>query len=192
MTFDRYHIRLLHSADAENYFALIDRNRKRLEDFFAGTVSKNKTISDTQTFIADVTEKATKKIYFPFVIVDTAIQKPVGYTDIKSIDWNIPKAEMGFFIDENYEGKGIVSKAVSKIIEHCFETLQMKKLFLRTHEKNIASRKVAEKNGFTVEGIIKCDYKTTSGVMVDLMYYGLLKSEFDTRMKPAAEKDVKQ
>jgi ribosomal-protein-alanine N-acetyltransferase len=39
---------------------------------------------------------------------------------------------------------------------------------------------VAEKNGFILEGIIRSDYKTTSGVVVDLMYYGLLKSEYDT------------
>jgi ribosomal-protein-serine acetyltransferase len=106
--------------------------------------------------------------------------------DIKSIDWNIPKAELGFFIDENYEGKGIISIAVSKVVEHCFETLKMKKLFLRTHEKNIGSRKVAEKNGFTVEGIIRSDYKTTRGVIVDLMYYGLLESEYNTQQQLTA------
>lgn len=176
MQFDGFHIRLLNGGDAENYFALIDRNRKRLEDFFAGTVAKNKSLEGTRAFISDVTEKAEKKIYFPFVIVDSTTQNIIGYTDIKSIDWNIPKAELGFFIDEQYEGKGIVSKALSKMVEHCFESLKMKKLFLRTHEKNIGSRRVAEKNGFVVEGIIRSDYKTTSGVIVDLMYYGLLNS----------------
>ena len=180
MQFDGFQIRPLSSNDAENYFLLVDKNRKRLEDFFAGTVSKNKTITDTHAFINDVTERAGKKIYFPFVIVDLATQKPIGYVDIKSIDWNIPKAELGFFIDEHYEGKGIISNAVSKMMEHCFKTLQIKKLFLRTHEKNTGSRKVAEKNGFILEGIIRSDYKTTSGVVVDLMYYGLLKSEYDT------------
>jgi RimJ/RimL family protein N-acetyltransferase len=66
----------------------------------------------------------------------------------------------------------------------------MKKLFLRTHEKNIASRRVAEKNGFVMEGIIRNDYKTTSGVVVDLMYYGLLKSEFDNQKRMSPEKSV--
>jgi RimJ/RimL family protein N-acetyltransferase len=180
MQFEGFHIRQLTDADAENYFSLVDRNRKRLEDFFAGTVARNKTIQDTRIFISDITEKAAKKIYFPFVIIDAA-QNLVGYVDVKSIDWNIPKAELGFFIDAGYEGKGIISRAVAKIVEHCFETLKMKKLFLRTHEKNTGSRRVAEKNGFILEGIIKSDYKTTSGVIVDLMYYGLLESEYAAR-----------
>ena len=179
MDFDTYHIRPLSADDAENYFDLINHNRKRLEDFFAGTVAKNKSLEDTHKFITDISEKRERKIYFPFVITETTTKSLIGYTDIKSIDWNVPKAELGFFIEEHYEGKGIVSKAVSKIVEHCFKTLQMKKLFLRTHEKNISSRRVAEKNGFVIEGIIRSDYKTTSGVIVDLLYYGLLKSEYD-------------
>ena len=192
MTFDHFHIRLLNSDDAENYFSLIDRNRKRFEDFFAGTVAKNKSLDGSRTFISELTEKVEKKIYFPFVIVDTATNNLVGYVDIKSIDWNVPKAELGFFIDEQYGGKGIISKAVSRIIEHCFDTLHMKKLFLRTHEKNTGSRRVAEKNGFTMEGVIRSDYKTTSGVIVDLMYYGLLKSEFDNQKRTIEEKSVSQ
>jgi RimJ/RimL family protein N-acetyltransferase len=45
-------------------------------------------------------------------------------------------------------------------------------VFLRTHESNVGSRKVAERNGFKVEGIIRKDYKTTKGEIVDLLYYG--------------------
>lgn len=174
MKFDNYLLRLVNSNDVQAYFDLVDINRKRLEDFFAGTVAKNKSMEDTGTFIAEVIEKAAKKTYFPFVIIDKSTQRMIGYADIKNIDWNIPKAELGYFIDKDYEGKGITTKALSKIIEYCFEVLQIRKIFLRTHESNISSRKVAEKNGFRVEGNIRSDYKTTSGVIIDVMYYGLL------------------
>ncbi len=174
MKFDNYLLRPLNNGDVEPYFNLIEKNRKRLEDFFAGTVSKNKTINDTKSFIVEVIEKAEKRISFPFVIVNEKAEM-VGYIDIKNIDWNIPKAEIGYFIDRDYEGKGISRKAVSKILEYCFDVLKLRKIFLRTHEANISSRKVAEKNGFEVEGIIRSDYKTTDGTVVDLMYYGLVK-----------------
>jgi RimJ/RimL family protein N-acetyltransferase len=55
-----------------------------------------------------------------------------------------------------------------------FEEHKFKKLFLRTHPTNLAARKIAEKCGFEVEGIIKRDYKTTSGELIDLVYYGRL------------------
>jgi RimJ/RimL family protein N-acetyltransferase len=175
MQFKEYIIRPINSDDVQSFFTLVETNRKRLEDFFAGTVSKNKNLDATKAFIEEIIEKAEKRTYFPFAIIHNSTPGIVGYVDIKNIDWNIPKAELGCFIDEKYEGKGVSTEAVSKIIEYCFDVLQFNKLFLRTHETNTGSRKIAEKNGFEVEGIIRKDYKTTSGELVDLIYYGLLK-----------------
>ena len=177
MEFDNYLIRQLSTNDTTDFFLLVDKNRKRLEDFFSGTVAKNKDIESTRVFIPEVIDKAAQRISYSFVITASSSQKLIGYIDIKSIDWNIPKAELGYFIDQHYEGRGILTKALSKIITYCFDTLQINKLLVRTHEANIGSRKMVEKNGFRVEGIIRNDYKTTSGNIVDLVYYGLLKTE---------------
>ena len=51
---------------------------------------------------------------------------------------------------------------------------KFQKLFLRTHASNISAKKVAENCGFELEGIIRKDYKTTSGKIIDLAYYGKL------------------
>lgn len=178
MQFDNYLLRPIESKDADAFFHLIDNNRKRLEDFFAGTVSRNKTIEETNVFVPDVIQRATNKTYFPFVLVDKINDAVIGYVDIKSVDWSIPKAEVGYFIDKKYENRGITCKALAKIIVYAFDELEMHKLFLRTHESNIGSIRIAEKNGFTKEGMIRSDYKMTSGVIIDVIYYGLLKEEF--------------
>jgi ribosomal-protein-serine acetyltransferase len=171
---EQFLVRPLAETDGAGFFKLISENRERLEDFFAGTVSRNKTPEETSVFISDVIEKAKNRTYFPFVIADIESGAFAGFIDIKSIDWNVPKAELGYFIDRNFERKGIITNAVSIIIKHCFEELGFNKLFLRTHESNAASKTVAEKNGFEREGLIRRDYKTTRGVVVDLVYYGLL------------------
>jgi ribosomal-protein-serine acetyltransferase len=49
------------------------------------------------------------------------------------------------------------------------------KTFLGTHQNNIAAQRVAEKCGFEKEGVIRKDYKTTKGELVDLIYYGRVK-----------------
>lgn len=82
---------------------------------------------------------------------------------------------MGCYIDEGYAGKGITQKAFSIFCEHCFGEYQFEKLFLRTHSSNTAARAIAEKCGFEIEGTIRKDYKTTSGELIDLVYYGRLK-----------------
>ncbi|GAA3590006.1 GNAT family protein [Flavivirga amylovorans] len=170
--FNNFRITPLDINESENFFNLIDRNRSRLEDFFAGTVLKTKTLQDTIIYCQNIRDRVLEKSYFPFVINDLKTDTFIGLIDVKSIDWNIPKAEIGYFIDVDYEGQGVISKSLGLVIEYLSEVYQFKKLLCRANSSNIGSIAVAKKNGFTLEGTIKQDYKTTKGVIVDLDYYG--------------------
>lgn len=174
MTFDHFTIRPLTTTDLHPYFALVERNRKRLEDFFTGTVSRTQTLEYTQAFLADITAQAEAKTYMPFVILDTTNNSLIGFLDLKNIDWSIPKSEMGAWMDEAWAGKGVATKAFGTFCDYCFQTFDFKKLFLRTHSSNGAAQRLAEGAGFEREGILRRDYKTTSGELVDLIYYGRL------------------
>lgn len=170
--FDNFTIRPLELNDLESYFSMVEKNRKRLEDFFTGTVSRTKTFAETEQFLKDLFERRESKLYYPFIIENIEDHKFVGFIDIKNIDWNIPKAELGSYTDEEYAGKGITSKAFALFADYCFEHFGFAKLFLRTHESNIAAQKLADRTGFQIEGKIRKDYKTTKGEVVDLIYYG--------------------
>lgn len=177
MKFDQYTIRIISKEDTLSYFQLIENNRWRLEDFVAGIVSKTNNLKDTVNFIDEIIEKNKDRTYIPYVIIDTSIQKLVGYIDVKNIDWNIPKAEVGYFIDQQYAGKGVITNALKLLVCHYFDDLKFVKLLLRIDPNNEYSRKLAEKCGFIVEGMIRMDYKTTKGEIVDLLYYGKINSE---------------
>ena len=174
MNFEHYSIRLLCADDLKAFFDLIDRNRARLEAFFSGTVAKTRTFEDTEAYLAEIIIKAENKTYYPFVITDKSSGSLVGFLDIKNIDWNIPKGELGCFIDTKYEGKKLSTKALTVFTNYCFTELGFKKLFLRTHKSNASACRLAERCGFEKEGILRRDYKTTEGELVDLIYYGKL------------------
>lgn len=167
-------IRLITKADTEQLFNLIDRNRDRLE-FFAGTVSKTRTLADTHDFVDDVLQRISDKQYYSFLVIDNTRNDIVGYIDVKSIDWNIPKAEFGCYFDLEHCGKGIATEAMNKVIDKLFNEEGFNKLFLRTHKENVAARKLAKRCGFEIEGMIRNDYKKANGEIVDLVYYGLVK-----------------
>ncbi|WP_235989329.1 GNAT family N-acetyltransferase [Psychroserpens algicola] len=172
ITFDHFNINLLQAHEGEAFHDLINLNRVRLEDFFAGTVAKTLTLDDTLKYCEEIQERIKAKSYFPYVITDTKTNTFVGLVDVKNIDWNVPKAELGYFIDTNYSGRGITSKAVSMVIEALIEIYQFKKLLCRVGSKNLGSINVALKNKFELEGTIRNDYRTTKGEIVDLNYYG--------------------
>ena len=174
MQFSHYELRLVHLSDADAFFQLIENNRPRLEDFFAGTVARTRSLQDTRDYFEEIATRIEARTYFPHILINLENDQFIGFMDIKSIDWNIPKAEIGYFIDSDYEGKDISSQALSLLIKFASKELQIRKLLIRTHPDNRAACAIAEKNGFQQEGIIRSDYKTTNGELVDLVYYGLL------------------
>jgi RimJ/RimL family protein N-acetyltransferase len=176
MTFDNYTIRLIKEDEGEKFFRVIDANRSRLEDFFSGTVARTRSLEDTIAYVAEIVQKAEQKTYLPHIVVDNGSGEIAGFIDIKNIDWKLPKGEMGCFFDEAHTRQGLAEKAMRLVVDHMQNDHGFIKLFLRTHEGNTTAKKLAEKCGFEVEGVIRKDYKTTKGEVVDLLYYGLVKS----------------
>ncbi|AXT59667.1 N-acetyltransferase [Aquimarina sp. AD10] len=167
-----FKVELLTKSNSDLFFHLIDTNRNRLEDFFAGTVARTLTLEDTKEYCAEIETKIKEKTYFPYMIIDQKTKMFIGLIDVKNIDWSIPKAELGAFIDSNFEGKGIVFNSVSGLIDEIVKEHGFKKLLCRISNRNSRSINVALKSGFELEGTIRYDYKTTKGEIVDLNYYG--------------------
>lgn len=172
--FENYKVMNFNCNDFECLFNLINNNRDRLNDFFAGTVAYTKTLKDTQLYCKAIKQKVDDKSYFPFVVVDLRTNTKIGWIDVKNICWNIPKAEVGYFIDKDFEGKKIISKSLNYVLAYIENKYQFKKLLCRVSKENDSSIQVALKNGFEFEGTIRADYKTTNNQRVDLNYYGKL------------------
>jgi len=170
--FDNFSIIDLDLQEVELFFELINNNKERLEDYFAGILSKNKTLEDTKVFLIEAEDRINQKSYFPYIILNKEKNKFIGLIDVKNIDWRVPKAELGYLIDSKYEGQGIISKALGFVVDHIVLKYHFKKLLCRANEENTGSIQVALKNGFQLEGTIRNDYATIKGRVVDLNYYG--------------------
>lgn len=166
-----FSIRLLSKKDAVQFYNLLSSNRDRLEDFFAGTIKHTKTLEETISYCAHLEKRILKKEYLPYLIFDKD-NKAIGFIDLKNIDWDIPKAELGAFIDINYEGKGIVTKSFNYLLDNIVKHHEFTKLFCRISIENKRSIELALRCGFMLEGHLKNDYRTTKGELIDLNYYG--------------------
>jgi [ribosomal protein S5]-alanine N-acetyltransferase len=60
-------------------------------------------------------------------------------------------AEMGYWLAEEYWGKGIVTEAILQIVEYGFRTFEINRIFARPFSTNLASRRVLEKAGLKFE-----------------------------------------
>lgn len=162
--------------DAANLFKYIEENRQRLQDYFPFILQHTSTLESTEAYVEERIKLAEKKEALTYFIIDTTANNIIGITFIKNFDWRIAKAELAYNIDKAYEGKGIITEALKHIINYCFTTLQLNKVYLRTAIDNTGSQKVALKNGFKLEGILSKEFKIFDGTLIDLHYYGLVKA----------------
>ncbi|KXK37763.1 MAG: GNAT family N-acetyltransferase [Saprospiraceae bacterium] len=83
----------------------------------------------------------------------------------------IKNVELGYWLGEDFWGKGIITRAIPQIIDFTFATYDIDRIFARTFGTNIASQKVLQKNGFVQEAWFeRILYK--NGVYLDEVIYG--------------------
>jgi ribosomal-protein-serine acetyltransferase len=175
LNFDTYRLRLIAEEDASALFHLIEKNRTRLRDYFPNSIKSIISADSALLYIREKIRQSQNKVFYCFVIEEQNTKGLVGIVFVKNVEWTIPKAELAYFIDSDFEGKGIISKSLALVIRYGFETLKLNKLYLRAAGDNKASQRVAEKNGFRQEGTLRSDFKTSDGKLIDLIYYGLLR-----------------
>lgn len=64
-------------------------------------------------------------------------------------------AELGYWLAEDYWGKGFMTRMVSQMVKYGFSTFDITRIFARPFGSNIGSSKVLEKSGFELEATIK-------------------------------------
>ncbi len=100
-----------------------------------------------------------------------------GSIRVKDIDACDRKAKVGYFLGSAFAGKGIMTASLRVILHHCFTTLELNRIELHCAATNSASQAVAQRLGFTREGVLRED-EWLNGAFVDIHVYGLLRAEF--------------
>ena len=67
-------------------------------------------------------------------------------------DIHCKNAEIGYWLSEEYWGKGIVTEAIKQVVDYGFKTFDITRIFARPFSNNKKSQRVLEKAGFKLEG----------------------------------------
>lgn len=94
------------------------------------------------------------------------------------IDQYSRSGELGYWIDGQHEGRGLVSRAVAAILDHAFGPLGLDRVSLHTEVANQRSRALARRLGFIEEGILRQGL-AFPGERRDSIAYSLLAAEWN-------------
>lgn len=98
----------------------------------------------------------------------------VGKGGLHTIDWSIPKFEIGYWIRTPRTGCGFATEAALGMVEFARAHLGARRLEITCDARNAASRRVAEKCGFELEGIRRASRRDAQGGLADSCMYARL------------------
>jgi len=86
--------------------------------------------------------------------------------------------EIGYWIDERHQGKGLVTEAAAALAKHALTDLALTRVEIHTNPDNSPSNRVAEKLGFTREGVLRKRFSYASDKPLrDLVFWTLFRED---------------
>jgi ribosomal-protein-serine acetyltransferase len=154
-------------------FKMVDSNRPFLRTWLS-FVDRMETIDFATGFVRVTQEKNKLGMEYAFVIYEH--NEPVGRMGVYKIDSQNRIGEIGYWLIENKQGKGIITLACKTLIDFCFDTLNLNRIELKCATANTKSRGIPERLSFKQEAVLH-DAEWLHDRFVDLYLYVLLKKD---------------
>ena len=164
-------LRTLIPENAEEVFGAIDKNREYLREFlpWADDAKSPETTKNTIEKWQKSLEAGTEICMGIFL--DREYIGNIGIHELKSQNHS---AEIGYWLAEDYQGRGIVTDCVRVIINYGFNELNLNRIYICCVSKNKKSGAIPERLGFVKEAVLQ-DGEYFYGVYYDKVIYGMLK-----------------
>ena len=101
----------------------------------------------------------------------------VGAADIRGLGSPNNVGELGYWLAEDMQGRGIVPRACRAVLDYVFGELQLNRVQIRAATENRRSRAIPERLGFVFEGVQR-QAELVNGEYNDLALYSMLASEW--------------
>lgn len=133
---------------------------------------------------ADVSNQRIADLYrgrgekFQWIVLTDG--QPAGWITLVVSNWEHGLAEVGYALATYYQGRGLMTRALTRLLEDVFHHTSIERVEARCAVDNVASTRVLEKCGFSREGRLRGYFKLR-GKRVDNLLYALLRGDFLAR-----------
>ena len=156
-------IRLMEMRDAARLLEIVNANRASFRQWFEW-VDKTTEVAHEEFYIANIASQPTNRAFV--IEVDGVI---AGTIDLHKIDANHHSAEIGYWLDADFRGKGVMSTALTLLLDEA-RALGLHRVAILAATTNQASQNVARRGGFEQEGILR-EMALIDGHYQDMMIF---------------------
>lgn len=139
------------------------------------------TLADAQDFVNSCVEGAPETSMCRAIVVDGHAVGSIAL--FRGSDVYQKTAELGYWLAEDYWGKGIMTRAVEQLCREGFSRWDIQRIYAEPFAHNAGSRRVLEKAGFCLEGVLRRSV-CKRGETCDSCMYALLREENEKEAAP--------
>lgn len=167
-------LRILEERHAKALFALTNANRSSLREWLPW-VDDTQSVNETLQFIrAGLKQYANNDGFQCGIWFRGQLAGAVGY---HLFDWRNRRTSIGYWLGEQYRGRGLMTEAVRALTDYALTELQLNRVEIRCATGNKKSRAVPERLNFTHEGVVR-ETEWLYNRFVDHDVYGMLREEW--------------
>ncbi|MGH3329419.1 MAG: GNAT family N-acetyltransferase [Streptomycetales bacterium] len=164
-------------SDAQRLFELVDAERERLRVWLSWPDGVG-SAEDQRAFLRGAREDAAAgRCYHHLIRVE---HDPAGFLALE-VDGLGAVGELGYWLGSRYEGRGIVTRGVSAVLDRAFGRLGLHRVEIRVAPDNVRSRAIPQRLGFTRDGVLREAKRTSDGDYHDMELWSMLATEWPDR-----------
>jgi len=129
------------------------------------------TVDDAEDWCRRSASKFLVRKEAGYLILNRQTGQHMGNISSFSKDWRVPKFEIGYWLATREVGQGCMTEALEAVTQMTFEHFGARRIEIYTDAENHRSRRVAERAGYLLEGVLKHFSSNSAGQMCsDCMY----------------------
>lgn len=177
---DHIELRLLEEHHADEVYAAVERNRDHLRRWLPW-VDRTRGVEDVRNFLSGASDAYHRGEELHAGIFSYG--KFAGTVAHHRIDVLNRNVSIGYWLDATVEGKGIMTRCCRTLVRHLFEERKLHRVEIRCASGNTRSCAVANRLGFTREGVMR-DNQWVNDRYLDMVVWSLLEQEYAATALP--------
>ena len=171
---DRLTLRGMRVSDAPDMYEYA--RRPSVTEYL--TWEPHASVEETREYLTYVGQRYRTGDFYDWSVVDKESGRMIGTCGFTSFNCPADSAEIGYVLNPAYQGRGLATEAVRRVLRFGFEELNLHRIEAHFMEGNDASRRLMERVGMTFEGYARESMKI-NGKYRTIGTCGILRSEFE-------------
>ncbi|MBX3142891.1 MAG: GNAT family N-acetyltransferase [Trueperaceae bacterium] len=170
---ERLHLRVPRTGDGQIVFEAVSESLSELRRFLASLpwLAGEYTLDTAETFCRTSQANHLARTDLPYLVFRRDTGRLVGCAGLHRPVWNTPKLEVGYWGRTSETGHGHITEAVNALVNMAFEQLGAARIELVVDAENTASRRVADRCGFALDGVLRSERRAPDGSLRDTCIY---------------------